>query len=67
MAASLQLRLTGEEVRRPIKRYTEDPGAYLPYCEARSNFNKFTETGLATSICVIDRAPERVWARDVSR
>ncbi len=56
VAANLRLRLTGEEERRLTKRYTEDPDAYLLYREARHHINKFTETGLETSIEYCRRA-----------
>jgi eukaryotic-like serine/threonine-protein kinase len=56
VAASLRLRLTGEEDQQLTRRYTQDPEAYLLYREAMSHWNKFTEDGLRAGIVCCKRA-----------
>jgi serine/threonine protein kinase/Tfp pilus assembly protein PilF len=59
VAAKLRLQLTGEEEQRLAKRYTEDPEAYIFYCEGKYHWNKFTEEGLKTGIEYFERAVKK--------
>jgi serine/threonine protein kinase/Tfp pilus assembly protein PilF len=56
VAAELGLNLNQEEARQLTRRYTEEPEAYVLYCEAKYHWNKFTEVGLETSIEYCRRA-----------
>jgi serine/threonine protein kinase/tetratricopeptide (TPR) repeat protein len=59
IANNLHLNLTSEEEQRLIKRYTQEPEAYLLYREAIYHWNKFTEEGLKTAIEYCKRALNR--------
>jgi TolB-like protein/Tfp pilus assembly protein PilF len=56
VTARLRLRLTAEEEQRLMRRYTEDPEAYLLYREAVYHFNKLTEPELEVAIDYCQRA-----------
>jgi TolB-like protein/Tfp pilus assembly protein PilF len=56
VAASLRLRLTGEEEQRLTRRHTENPEAYLLYREGRYHWNKFTLEGIQKAMEYFERA-----------
>jgi TolB-like protein/Tfp pilus assembly protein PilF len=59
IAENLRLKLTGEELKRIGKRYTESPEAYQTYVRGRFFWNKRTEAGLKTAIEYFKQAIEK--------
>jgi serine/threonine protein kinase/tetratricopeptide (TPR) repeat protein len=59
IAENLRLKLTGEELKRIGKRYTESPEAYQAYVRGRFFWNKRTEEGLKTAIGYFEQAVEK--------
>jgi len=55
----LRLRLTGEEMRRATKRYTDDPQAYQLYLKGRFYWNQGTVAGLKQSIEYLQQAIDK--------
>jgi TolB-like protein len=58
VAASMRLRLSGEEQRRLTKRDTDNSVAYRYYLESLYHTNKFTPDGIRTGIELMKRAVE---------
>jgi eukaryotic-like serine/threonine-protein kinase len=59
ISSRLQSRLTGEELRRMTKRYTEDTEAYQLYLRGRYNWNKGTIEGFEKAIDYFHQATEK--------
>jgi eukaryotic-like serine/threonine-protein kinase len=59
ISGRLQSRLTGEELRRMTKRYTEDTEAYQLYLRGRYNWNKGTIEGFEKAIDYFQQATEK--------
>ena len=56
---NLQLKLTGEELKRITKRHTENTEAYQAYVKGRFFWNKRTEEGLKAAIDYFNQAIEK--------
>jgi TolB-like protein/Tfp pilus assembly protein PilF len=56
---NLQLRLTGEELKRITKRHTENTEAYQAFVKGRFFWNKRTEEGLKAAIDYFNQAIEK--------
>jgi len=50
IADNLRLKLTGEEIERLTKRFTQDTGAYKKYLQGRFFLNRRTEEGIEMAI-----------------
>jgi eukaryotic-like serine/threonine-protein kinase len=59
ISSRLQSRLTGEDLRRMTKRYTEDTEAYQLYLRGRYNWNKGTIEGFEKAIDYFHQATEK--------
>ena len=59
ISARLQSRLTGEDLKRMTKRYTEDTEAYQLYLRGRYNWNKGTIEGFEKAIDYFQQATEK--------
>jgi tetratricopeptide (TPR) repeat protein len=58
VSQTLRLRLSGEDVARMTKRYTEDTEAYRAYLKGRYYWNKRTEEGYSKAIQYFEEAIE---------
>jgi len=56
IAEKLRMRMTVDQRRRIVKRYTTDPEAYRAYLKGRFCWNKRTADGLARGIAYFDEA-----------
>jgi serine/threonine protein kinase/Flp pilus assembly protein TadD len=59
ISSRLQSRLTGEDLKRMTKRYTEDTEAYQLYLRGRYNWNKGTIEGFEKAIDYFQQATEK--------
>jgi len=59
VAAALALKLSGEEQRRLIKRYTDNAEAYQLYLKGRFFWNKRTQEGFKLGIAQFEQAVEK--------
>jgi eukaryotic-like serine/threonine-protein kinase len=59
ISARLQSRLSGEDLKRMTKRYTEDTEAYQLYLRGRYNWNKGTIEGFEKAIDYFQQATEK--------
>src|SRR5205823_9010277 len=55
----LRLKLTGDEEKRLVKRYTDDPEAYALYVQGRFYWNKRTGASIERSIALFNEAIAR--------
>ncbi len=59
ISGHLRLRLSGEEQKRVIKHYTDNPDAYQLYLKGIYHANKFTKEGAQKAIEIFNQAIER--------
>ena len=56
ISAKLRLKLTGDQEKRLVKRYTDDPEAYALYVQGRFYWNKRTAAGFERAIALFNEA-----------